>query len=70
MIHEMAHRLHARIVGDEQKMGPIWFWEGFAVYAADQYLSNTPDLTETELWSIIDAKERGSYRNYRAVFGV
>jgi len=66
--HELAHRLHARIVGDEQKMGPIWFWEGFAVYAADQFVANTPELSKEQIWEIVNAKERGSYRKYKAVF--
>lgn len=30
--HEIAHRLHIRILhGNEEAMGPIWFFEGFAV---------------------------------------
>jgi hypothetical protein len=67
--HELAHRLHVRICnGDESKMGPIWFWEGFAVYAADQLNYNRPQLTEKQMWDIINAKERGSYRKYNVVF--
>ncbi|MBX9568890.1 MAG: hypothetical protein K2X77_08340 [Candidatus Obscuribacterales bacterium] len=67
--HELAHRLHVRICkGDESKMGPIWFWEGFAVYAADQLNYNRPNLSEREIWNIVDAKERGSYRKYNVVF--
>jgi hypothetical protein len=68
MTHELAHRLHARIVGDEKKMGPMWFWEGFAVYAADQFVANTPELSKDQIWEIVNAKERGSYRKYKAVF--
>jgi len=68
LTHELAHRLHSRIVkGDEDKMGPIWFFEGFAVYAADQY-SSEPQLTAPEIWAIVDAKDRGSYPKYKAVF--
>jgi len=67
--HELAHRLHVRILnGNEDKMGPIWFFEGFAVYAADQYVAHPPDLTEADIWSIVDAKDRGSYRKYKVVF--
>ena len=67
--HELAHRLEVRIVnGDEDKMGPIWFFEGFAIYAADQYVSNMPKLTEPEIWAIVDSKDRGSYPKYKAVF--
>ena len=36
--HEMAHRLHVRILeGNEERMGPIWFFEGFALHAAGQF---------------------------------
>ena len=38
LAHEMAHRLHIRILkGDEEAMGPLWFYEGFALYAAGQF---------------------------------
>jgi hypothetical protein len=69
MTHELAHRLHVRICkGDEERMGPIWFFEGFAIYAADQLNLNKPKLTEADIWSIVDAKERGSYKKYNVVF--
>ncbi len=69
MTHELAHRLQIRILnGDEDKMGPIWFFEGFAIYAADQLNHNKPGLTEAQIWSIADAKERGDYRKYNVVF--
>jgi len=67
--HELAHRLHVRICGgDEEKMGPMWFWEGFAVYAAVQLNENPPVLSDSEIWSIVDARERGSYKKYNVVF--
>lgn len=69
IIHELAHRLHVRIVGgDEERMGPIWFWEGFATYAADQFAQGKPGLSDADIWSIVDAKERGSYKKYNVVF--
>lgn len=64
--HEMAHRLHIRILGgDEDAMGPIWFFEGFAIYAAGQFedTSMQPD----EIWQVVNEKGRGSYRKYSAV---
>jgi hypothetical protein len=70
MTHELAHRLHARIVGgDENRMGPMWFWEGFATYAADQFPGNK-SLTDAEVWQIVNSnsKDRGSYKKYNAVF--
>jgi hypothetical protein len=69
LTHELAHRLETRIVnGNEDKMGPIWFFEGFAVYVADQYRATLPTLSEAEVWAIVNAKERGSYPKYKAVF--
>lgn len=69
MTHELAHRLHVRICkGDENKMGPIWFFEGFAVYAADQLNFDKPALSDKEIWQIVDAKDRGSYMKYNVVF--
>ena len=39
LTHELAHRYHQDLVdGDADAMGPIWFFEGFATLAADQYV--------------------------------
>jgi predicted esterase len=39
LAHEMIHRLHVEILeGDEEAMGPPWFFEGFAVLGAGQEL--------------------------------
>lgn len=66
LCHELAHRLHIRILeGDEEAMGPIWFFEGFAVYASDQFTDAS--LSKPELWQVVTSQERGSYRSYRAV---
>lgn len=67
--HEIAHRLHVRILnGNEDAMGPIWFFEGFAVYASDQFHNTLPTITDSKLIEIINSKERGSYKLYGAVF--
>ena len=59
--HEMAHRLHIRILGgDEDAMGPIWFFEGFAILAAGQF--EDASMQPGEIWQIVTEKERGSYR--------
>jgi hypothetical protein len=69
MTHELAHRLHVRICkNDDEKMGPIWFFEGFAIYAADQLNHNVPKLSNGEIWSIVSARDRGSYTKYNVVF--
>lgn len=67
--HEMAHRLHVRILnGNEEEMGPIWFFEGFAIYAADQFADSLPNLSEAEIWTIVESPIRGSYKKYATVF--
>ena len=65
--HEMAHRLHVRILnGNEVAMGPIWFFEGFAIYAADQF--ENYNIEPAEAWGVIKSAERGSYNKYGGVF--
>jgi len=69
ILHELAHRLHVRLLKhDEERMGPVWFYEGFAIYAADQYEAVAPKLTESEITEIVNATKRGSYLQYRTVF--
>jgi hypothetical protein len=67
--HEIAHRLHIRILNNnEDLMGPIWFYEGFAIYAADQFANSKTALSDDELWAIIKTAERGSYEKYGFIF--
>lgn len=69
LTHEMAHRLHIRILaGDEEAMGAVWFYEGFALFAAGQFEKNAPHLTVPEIFEIVNNPERGSYKRYAAVF--
>ncbi len=69
LAHEIAHRLHVRILrGDEEAMGPIWFYEGFAIHAADQLRNAAPVLDSTAMRAVMDDPERGSYAAYGAVF--
>ena len=69
LAHEMAHRLHIRILnGDEERMGPIWFYEGFALYAADQFEGFLPVLSAAQLWETVQTEERIDYRRYAAAF--
>jgi hypothetical protein len=68
LAHEMAHRLHIRILGgDEDAMGPVWFFEGFAIHAAGQFEDTAPDLTRKEIREIVQATARGSYKRYAGV---
>ena len=69
LTHEMAHRLHIRILnGDENAMGAVWFYEGFALYVAGQFENTAPTLNTTEIWEIVNDPERGSYKKYASVF--
>lgn len=49
-------------------MGPIWFFEGFALFAADQFENSTLVLTKDEIIEIIGNEERGSYEKYAFIF--
>ncbi len=65
LAHEIAHRLHVRILsGKEEAMGPMWFFEGFATFAASQYGNML--LTGAETLQVIRESERGSYVKYNA----
>jgi len=69
MAHEIAHRLHIRILnGNEEAMGPVWFFEGFAIYAANQFEHSSLVLSDEEIGEIIRSEERGSYEKYAFVF--
>jgi len=65
--HELAHQLHIRILnGNEDKMGPVWFFEGFALYAAGQF-ENSIIKDKSEIWKIIKGNERVHYKKYSAI---
>jgi hypothetical protein len=63
LAHEIAHRLHVALVGDE-RMGPTWFFEGFAVVAAGDLLSEP--VSEEVAWEGMRARGPGSYKKYAA----
>ncbi|MDQ7825244.1 MAG: hypothetical protein RDV48_20760 [Candidatus Eremiobacteraeota bacterium] len=68
MAHEIVHRLHVRIVADENAMGPFWVFEGFAMFGADQLKDTIPELSRGEILEIMRGRERIDYRKYNAVF--
>ena len=69
LTHEICHRLHVRILNnDEEAMGPVWFFEGFAIFAADQFTQSKIKLTEADIWNIVNDPDRGSYEKYSHVF--
>lgn len=69
LTHEIAHRLHVRILkGHEDDMGPIWFYEGFAMYVANQFAKSDIVLSKTEMITILNEPDRGSYMKYNYIF--
>lgn len=65
--HELAHRLHVRILdGNEDAMGPIWFSECLAVFASKQFYKYT--CSESIMWDIIINQKQVSYKYYGAIF--
>lgn len=68
LTHELSHRLHVRVLnGDEEKMGPIWFFEGFAIYAANQFEGKDLEISREEVWKILKTGGRGNYKKYAAI---
>jgi hypothetical protein len=66
--HELVHELHIRILHyNEDAMGPLWFYEGFAVYGSGQFEDSLPLLSDREIWSIVKSTKRMSYRSYGAI---
>ncbi|MFW5889365.1 MAG: hypothetical protein ACOCUD_03190, partial [Bacillota bacterium] len=64
--HEIAHELHIKILnGNEDHMGPKWFYEGFAIIAADQFKNAT--VSKERFWEIIKYEINTSYKEYSAV---
>jgi hypothetical protein len=66
LAHEMAHRLHIALLdGDEERMGPPWFYEGFAVVAAGD-LVGLEAATADDLWRHVRGEGPGAYAHYAA----
>ncbi|MDX2462925.1 MAG: hypothetical protein QNK31_00305 [Porticoccus sp.] len=66
--HEFAHLLHEAIVsGDEEKLGPRWFFEGFACMAAGQTLGRVFDTESPEqVLEAVKLECRGQYAAFEA----
>ncbi len=66
LTHEIAHQLHVRLLnGKESLMGPIWFFEGFAVLAANQY--EDFEVNDSDKIEVVLNPERGNYKSYGSV---
>jgi hypothetical protein len=69
LAHEIAHRLHIRVLnGNEDAMGPTWFYEGFATYVADQFKECVFELRASEVREVLVGQRPESYRKYASVF--
>ncbi len=69
LTHEIAHRLHIKILnGNEEEMGPIWFYEGFAMFVANQFSNSKTKLSKKEMTLIMNDPNRGSYMKYNYIF--
>lgn len=66
LAHEMVHRLHVSILGgDEEAMGPTWFYEGFAVVGSGA-LEGIETATAQNLSAFKAAKGPGAYARFAA----
>jgi hypothetical protein len=68
LAHEIVHRLHVRILGgNEEAMGPEWFYEGFAVFGSGQPLGKDEKITDVEdALKAAHRSGRGAYASYAA----
>ncbi len=68
LAHEIGHRLHVAILkGNEEAMGPTWFFEAFACMAAGQRLGEPLEFNSlAEVKAGIEDKGPGAYRRYLA----
>lgn len=71
LVHELAHQAHARVardrLGDEEKMGPRWFFEGLAITVANQFPGQAP-LDGKAVWQLMRDDGRDvkiAYPDYR-----
>lgn len=68
LAHEIVHRLHVRILkGNEDAMGPEWFFEGFAVVGSGQALGKDVEVEDVEqALKLANSRGRGAYGRYAA----
>lgn len=60
--HELAHILHIRCLnGEASKMGPIWFREGLAIFASNQFSSTKTTLSKQHISKILSSNTKAYY---------
>jgi hypothetical protein len=69
--HELAHEYHIFLLdGNENDMGPIWFYEGFATAVANQYEDQDKIYSKEKIKEVILTNDRNSYVVYRRLFEI
>ena len=69
--HELAHEYHIFLLdGNENDMGPIWFYEGFATAVANQYEDQDKSYSKEKIKEVILTNDRNSYAVYRRLFEI
>ena len=68
LAHEIVHRLHVRILGgNEEAMGPVWFFEGFAVMGSGQVFGDELEVESVDrALELAHSEGRGAYARYAA----
>ncbi len=67
--HELAHLYHLQLVNNiEDDMGPVWFYEGFAIYASNQFENQRVFISNNHLQRMLEKEQRVYYRYYGEVF--
>lgn len=67
--HELAHAYHIHLLdGLEEAMGPVWFYEGFAIFASGQFASRIDKVSIQHLERILFSEDRMFYQLYGALF--
>lgn len=67
--HEIAHSFHIRLLeGNEDAMGPVWFYEGFAVTVANQFENSELKMDIFHIEDIMNNPEAGNYEMYAYMF--
>jgi hypothetical protein len=65
LMHELAHGLHLAVVGgDKTALGPRWFFEGFAVAAAEQF--DGPEISAADYRAVVAGSPMADYRLFGA----
>ena len=69
--HELTHQYHIFFLnGNEDHMGPVWFYEGFACSLADQFNDSKTSFSLKEIHDAMFSTKRVSYNIYKVIFDI